>query len=191
MGHHLPGMIRAYGDRALFNRFRTRFIVAPLALLVICIWSSLYNVQAVQLVAMAWGIWHGMMQTYGFGRIYDAKASAAAAGRARSDLMLCFAWFLAAVLLSPMRFRTLLDLYYESGGPVVPSPSSRCFARGCARSRVGDDSIPMAAMERLAARDWVKSGENRAPGQQHRLLVVLQQRRSEHSGGNRPLRGLS
>ena len=53
MGHHLPGMILAYGDRALFNRFKTRFIVAPLALLVVCILSSLYNVQAVQLVAMA------------------------------------------------------------------------------------------------------------------------------------------
>jgi Flp pilus assembly protein TadD len=101
-------------------------------LLVVCIWSSLYNVQAVQLVAMAWGIWHGMMQTYGFGRIYDAKAAAgpAAAGRARSDLMLCFAWFLAAVLLSPMRFRTLLDLYYESGGPVLPVALISAFRAG-------------------------------------------------------------
>src|SRR4249919_1071810 len=26
MGHHLPGMIRAYGDRALFERFKWRFI---------------------------------------------------------------------------------------------------------------------------------------------------------------------
>lgn len=119
MGHHLPGMIRAYGDRALFARFRTRFIVAPIALLAVCIWASLYNVQAVQLVAMAWGIWHGMMQTYGFCRIYDAKASAQAALRARVDLALCFAWFSGAVLLSPVRFRTLLDLYYESGGPVI------------------------------------------------------------------------
>src|SRR5215211_2701049 len=25
MGHHLPGMIRAYGDKALFHRFKTRF----------------------------------------------------------------------------------------------------------------------------------------------------------------------
>ena len=120
MGHHLPGMIRAYGDRALFDRFKTRFIVAPVALLVVCIWSSLYNVQAVQLVALAWGIWHGMMQTYGFCRIYDAKASAKAAARARIDLALCFAWFVGAVLLSPMRFRGSLSLYYESGGPVIP-----------------------------------------------------------------------
>lgn len=121
MGHHLPGMIRAYGDRALFDRFKIRFVVAPLAILAVCVWSSIYDIQAVQLVAMAWGIWHGMMQTYGFCRIYDAKASARAAARARVDLALCFAWFSAAVLLSPMRFRTLLDLYYESGGPVVPA----------------------------------------------------------------------
>jgi Tetratricopeptide repeat/TPR repeat len=120
MGHHLPGMIRAYGDRALFDRFKIRFVVAPVALLVICVWSSVYNIQAVQLVALAWGIWHGMMQTYGFCRIYDAKAAAKAAARAKIDLALCFAWFLAAVLLSPMRFRTCLDLYYESGGPVIP-----------------------------------------------------------------------
>ena len=120
MGHHLPGMIRAYGDRALFDRFKIRFVVAPLALLVVCVWASVYNIQAIQLVALAWGIWHGMMQTYGFCRIYDAKASAKAAARARLDLALCFAWFLGAVLLSPMRFRTCLDLYYESGGPVIP-----------------------------------------------------------------------
>jgi Tfp pilus assembly protein PilF len=121
MGHHLPGMIRAYGDRALFERFKIRFVVAPLAILAVCVWSSIYDIQAVQLVAMAWGIWHGMMQTYGFCRIYDAKASARAATRARVDLALCFAWFSAAVLLSPMRFRTLFELYYESGGPVVAS----------------------------------------------------------------------
>jgi len=121
MGHHLPGMIRAYGDRALFRRFKIRFIVAPVAILAVCVWSSFNNIQAVQLVAMAWGIWHGMMQTYGFCRIYDSKASVRAAARARTDLALCVAWFSGAVLLSPMRFRTLFELYYESGGPVVAS----------------------------------------------------------------------
>lgn len=121
MGHHLPGMIRAYGDRALFQRFRIRFIVAPVALLAVCIWSSFYNVQAVQLVALAWGIWHGMMQTYGFARIYDAKSGGKATARARTDLALCFTWFAAAVLLSPLRFRSSLELYYDSGGPAVPA----------------------------------------------------------------------
>ncbi len=121
MGHHLPGMIRAYGDRSLFYRFRTRFIVAPVALLAVCIWSTFYDIQAIQLVALIWGIWHGLMQTYGFCRIYDAKASAAAASRARADFALCATAFTAAVLLSPLRFRTCLELYYESGGPVIPT----------------------------------------------------------------------
>src|SRR4051812_35505409 len=121
MGHHLPGMIRAYGDRSLFQRFRTRFIVAPVALLVVCVWSSFYNIQAVQLVALTWGIWHGMMQTYGFCRIYDAKSGGRATARARTDLALCFTWFTAAVLLSPLRFRSSLELYYDSGGPVGPA----------------------------------------------------------------------
>lgn len=130
MGHHLPGMIRAYGDRALFDRFKIRFVIAPIALFAICVWSSFYGIQAIQLVALAWGIWHGMMQTYGFCRIYDAKASAKAAARARADFALCFAWFLAAVLLSPMRFRSFLDLYYESGGPIVPAALISFFRNG-------------------------------------------------------------
>src|SRR5437899_9108009 len=35
MGHHLPGMIRAYGDRALFERFNWRFIFVPAFLLLV------------------------------------------------------------------------------------------------------------------------------------------------------------
>jgi len=154
MGHHLPGMIRAYGDRALFQRFRIRFVVAPLVLLSVCVWASVYNIQAIQLVALAWGIWHGMMQTYGFCRIYDAKASGKAAARARTDLALCFAWFLGAVILSPMRFRTCLDLYYESGGPLV-TPGLI----------VGLKYIVIAALALITAafawrqwRDWRSSG---------------------------------
>src|SRR5437763_15492887 len=35
-GHHLPGMIRAYGARALFERCRWRGILAPIFLIAIC-----------------------------------------------------------------------------------------------------------------------------------------------------------
>mgnify|MGYP004060977383 CR=1 FL=1 len=30
-GHHLPGLLRAYGDRTLFHRFRIRFTIAQLS----------------------------------------------------------------------------------------------------------------------------------------------------------------
>src|SRR5213080_4024482 len=73
MGHHLPGMIRAYGDRALFQRFKWRFILAPIFLVVVCAAFSIWDLKGIVLVAFVWGVWHGMMQTYGFCRIYDAK----------------------------------------------------------------------------------------------------------------------
>src|SRR6202162_4421416 len=46
MGHHLPGMIRAYGDRALFERFRWRFIIAPIFLLAICVGFYFWDIKA-------------------------------------------------------------------------------------------------------------------------------------------------
>src|SRR5204863_417130 len=73
MGHHLPGMIRAYGDRALFQRFRWRFICAPIFLVAVCAAFSVWDLKGIVLVAFIWGVWHGMMQTYGFCRIYDAQ----------------------------------------------------------------------------------------------------------------------
>src|SRR5438128_9964201 len=79
MGHHLPGMIRAYGDRVLFERFRWRFICAPIFLIVVCAAFSLWDLECIVLVAFVWCVWHGMMQTYGFCRIYDAKVGSFAA----------------------------------------------------------------------------------------------------------------
>src|SRR5216117_4434297 len=73
MGHHLPGMIRAYGDRALFERFKWRFIFAPLFLLVTCVAFFWWDLKGILLIVFFWGVWHGLMQTYGFCRIYDAK----------------------------------------------------------------------------------------------------------------------
>ena len=89
MGHHLPGMIRAYGDRALFQRFRWRFICAPIFLVVVCAAFSVWKLTGIVLVAFIWGVWHGMMQTYGFCRIYDAKVGSFAEVTRRLDFALC------------------------------------------------------------------------------------------------------
>src|SRR4051812_38191157 len=120
MGHHLPGMIRAYGDRALFERFRYRFIFAPIFLLVVCVAFTWWDLKGIILIVFFWGVWHGMMQTYGFCRIYDAKAGSFAAFPRRLDFALCAIWFAAAVLLSPQRLTDTLETYYASGGPFIP-----------------------------------------------------------------------
>ena len=113
--------MRAYGDRDLFKRYKSRFIVAPILLLAICIPAMMANLQAVVLVAAVWGIWHALMQTYGFLRIYDAKVASFANATRRLDLAMCLSWFAAAVLFSDNRMAMLLDFYYQSGGMLLPS----------------------------------------------------------------------
>ena len=120
MGHHLPGMIRAYGDRALFKRFRWRFIFAPIFLVSVCVAFYWWDLKGIILIVFFWGVWHGMMQTYGFCRIYDAKTGSFAALTRRLDFATCATWFAAAVLLSPQRMADTLETYYASGGPFIP-----------------------------------------------------------------------
>ncbi len=119
-GHHLPGMIRAYGDRALFERFRWRFIFAPIFLIAICTAFTLWDLKGIVLIVFFWGVWHGMMQTYGFCRIYDAKMGSFAALTRRLDFATCAIWFAAAVLLSSKRMTDTLEVYYASGAPFIP-----------------------------------------------------------------------
>jgi Tfp pilus assembly protein PilF len=119
MGHHLPGMIRAYGDRALFERFRWRFVFAPIFLLCVCVAFTWWDLKGIVLIVFFWGVWHGMMQTYGFCRIYDAKTGSFAAITRRLDFAACAIWFAAAVLLSSSRMTDTLKAYYASGGPYI------------------------------------------------------------------------
>jgi tetratricopeptide (TPR) repeat protein len=130
MGHHLPGMIRAYGDRALFQRFRWRFICAPIFLVVVCAAFSVWDLKGIVLVAFIWGVWHGMMQTYGFCRIYDAKVGSFAEVTRRLDFALCGIWFATAVLLSPQRMTDTLETYYSAGGPFISPAILRAGQQG-------------------------------------------------------------
>jgi tetratricopeptide (TPR) repeat protein len=130
MGHHLPGMIRAYGDRVLFQRFRWRFICAPIFLVVVCAAFSLWDLKGIVLVAFVWGVWHGMMQTYGFCRIYDAKVGSFAEFTRRLDFAVCGIWFATAVLLSPQRMTDTLESYYAAGGPFIAPALLRVAQQG-------------------------------------------------------------
>ena len=120
MGHHLPGMIRAYGDRVLFERFKWRFILAPLFLLAVCTSFLWWDLKGILLIVFFWGVWHGLMQTYGFCRIYDAKTGMFDTLTRRLDFGMCLIWFATAVALSPYRLSDALDTYYMCGGPFIP-----------------------------------------------------------------------
>ena len=122
IGHHLPGMMRAYGDPDLFRRYRVRFLVAPLFLLAVCCFAQLTTVNSGLLTITAiWGWWHYLMQAYGFIRIYDAKVGSFAAPTRWLDKGMCLTWFAAAVVLNDNVLYQFLENFYNSGiGP--PSP---------------------------------------------------------------------
>lgn len=121
LGHHLPGMMRAYGDRELFRRFRIRLVLAPAFLILVCVGFSVSGLGGVVLLTFLWTTWHTLMQVYGFARIYDSKAAPAARRAGWLDQALCIAWIAAPLAYSDSRVAHTLELYYRCGGPLVPA----------------------------------------------------------------------
>jgi Flp pilus assembly protein TadD len=150
IGHHLPGMLRAYGDRELFARFRTRFIVAPLFLVATSIFFTHRAPDALAVVVLLWGTWHGLAQVYGFARIYDAKTGPVPWLTARVDLWLCVAWFGAGVLYSPGRMTGILWQFYEAGGPLIAPEAIHAFQVAWGIGTV----VTTAAFVSNLVRDW-------------------------------------
>lgn len=125
-GHHLPGLLRAYGDRELFERYRIRFLVAPVLLISACVAFSYWNLQGLLLIGVTWGVWHSLMQVYGFLRIYDGKVRSIDPITARLDFLVCFGWFLWGFLNSSGRQAHWMDSYLRSGGiPLAFEPLRR------------------------------------------------------------------
>jgi Flp pilus assembly protein TadD len=119
-GHHLPSFIRAYADPALFRSHWFRFTVIPGLLLTVCAVFSFLNLNALVLVTVLWGTWHGAMQIHGFARIYDSKVGSFASRTAWLDAMMCVSWFGFAILVSPIKQFSIVMQYYLSGGALIP-----------------------------------------------------------------------
>lgn len=130
LGHHLPGFMRAYGDRELFLRYRWRFCLVPLLVLAMALLfsppSSLANLlslpwthmHGLELILLVWGTWHGLMQTYGFMRIYDVRMGVNDRWSARLDHWLCLSVFVAGVVFSDARAFGIADAMWQSGLPL-------------------------------------------------------------------------
>jgi len=130
LGHHLPGFMRAYGDRELFRRYRWRFLLAPPLVFAVALlftppgsvanalqlpWRHLHGLE---LILLFWGTWHGLMQTYGFMRIYDLRLGVNDRRSARLDHWLCLAVFAAGVVFSDARVFGIADAMWQSGLPL-------------------------------------------------------------------------
>ena len=119
VGHILPGLLRAYGDRELFQRYRIRFVVAPILIGAICVAAVINRWQITILVGVVWAVWHALMQTYGFLRIYAAKNGVHSVTSRRLDFALCVVWFGGAILLNDQPLFLVLNRWYGSGGFMI------------------------------------------------------------------------
>ncbi len=115
LGHHAPGLMRAYGDRQLFRRFWLRFTLVPIIAVGVFTYYSVEELPGLMLVLLSWGIWHFLMQTYGFARIYDSKVRCFDVTTRRLDFAVCVAWFGTCVLSAPNRMSEFLSLALKSG----------------------------------------------------------------------------
>ena len=120
LGHHLPGFLRAYGDRQLFQRFRWRFLLAPPTAIAVC-WLCFvhWRIHILELVLLFWATWHIMMQTYGFMRIYDAKLGRTSTWDARLDFWMCCCVFASGIIFSNARVFGITESMLLSGLPVL------------------------------------------------------------------------
>jgi len=114
-GHHLPGFLRAYGDPVLFARYRVRFLFMPPLVFAAMLWFTWNDLLGGVLVAAVWGIWHGLMQVYGFMRIYDAKSGENTRATRRLDWWMCFLGFAAILVWSESAAAPILAAANGSG----------------------------------------------------------------------------
>jgi hypothetical protein len=73
MAHLVAVVYRSHLNGAVFRRFPLRFTVVPLALFLAMGFSTTALV-IVSVAATFWDVYHSGMQTFGLGRIYDARA---------------------------------------------------------------------------------------------------------------------
>jgi Flp pilus assembly protein TadD len=129
MGHYLPGILRAYGDRALFRRYRMRLVAAPLFLFGSTLLLAWFNYSFVFLLVGIWGAWHWTMQVYGFARIYDARSGPSGTTPPLLERAVCILWFGMCVFVLNDVLQVYITDFYSSGGYVLSSESVWWFTQ--------------------------------------------------------------
>ncbi|MBK9387871.1 MAG: tetratricopeptide repeat protein [Planctomycetes bacterium] len=124
-GHYFATFVRTYGDLELFQRFRTRFLVAPVVLSVTCFAAYADHAAALLLVTACWGFWHWLAQAFGFARIYDIKVGSIRPLTAWLDKALVISGFVGAVTLNPGAVAMFGKLFLDAG---IPLPDAARFA---------------------------------------------------------------
>lgn len=172
-GHHLPGLLRAYGDRELFARYRTRFVLGPLLLAALCLGMSFADLRGLMFLSITWGTWHGLAQVYGLGRIYDARTGYFSPAAARLDKALCIAWFGGGLVLSSGRSADLLEELYKCGVPPIAPAAVHSFQQLWLGATLLLTALWLAHFTRERLRSSAASGAGAARPNDAKLLLFV------------------
>ena len=115
VGHHLPGFMRAYGEKELFSRHKATFIISPLVVTGFVAWSVFNGHLGFFIFLALWDMWHFFMQHYGFMRIYDLKRRKPSPFSSRLDWWLTALWFGYIVIDSPHYLINFLERCHRYG----------------------------------------------------------------------------
>jgi len=115
VGHHLPGLMRAYGEDDLFQRYKIRFIVSPIIIAVFVGWSVFNGHMGFFIFLAVWDMWHFFMQHYGFMRIYENKRHKPSILSSRLDWWMTAVWFAYIIAASPHYMINFLERCHRYG----------------------------------------------------------------------------
>jgi hypothetical protein len=87
--HILLVFLRSHSNKNIYKRFPLRFTIIPI-LLLMALWVSPLFMGIMGFIALYWDEWHSLMQTFGFGRIYDAKLGNDPEIGRKLDIGMCF-----------------------------------------------------------------------------------------------------
>jgi hypothetical protein len=114
IGHHVPTMLRAYGDPDEFARNRFQLLAVPLCVAPIVLGLTILDSRFLTLI-FVWDQYHFIRQHYGFMRIYDVKAGSNSVFDAKLDQWLCFSFFAAILAHSGFYGYMYADAFYNLG----------------------------------------------------------------------------
>ncbi len=115
VGHHLPGFMRVYGERELFDRHKAQFLIAPVVIAALVGWS-VYNGHLGFFILLAlWDMWHFFMRHYGLMRIYEVKQPKPFNLSSRLDWLLLAVWYGYIIIASPHYLINFLERCHRYG----------------------------------------------------------------------------
>lgn len=119
-GHLALVFARSHLNHQVFAAHRWRFIAAPMALLAVQLVSP-WACIGMSVLATYWDVYHSSLQTFGFGRIYDAKAGNDPATGRSLDLLFNLVAYIAPILAGANLVEHFLtfEQFEQLGSPML------------------------------------------------------------------------